>query len=53
LGADVAVDTDFALAHTSTDAVEALAAALEAGLHRVAHSDFEYVPGKHTVARRL
>jgi hypothetical protein len=53
LRADVAVDTNFALAHTSTDAVQALAAAFEADLRSIAHTDFEYVPGKHTFARRL
>jgi hypothetical protein len=53
LDTHVAVDTNFSLAHTGTDAVEALAAALEADLHRVAYADFEYIPGKHTVARRL
>src|SRR5262245_6152018 len=53
LDADVAVDINFALAHTSTDAVEALVAAFEADLCSVAHTDFEYVPGKHTFARRL
>jgi hypothetical protein len=53
LDADVAVDTNFALAHTRTDAVEALVAAFEADLRSVAHTDFEYVPGKHTFARRL
>src|SRR5262245_51594527 len=53
LDADVAVDTNFASAHTGTDAVEPLTAALEADLRSVAHMDSEYIPGKYTFARCL
>src|SRR5262249_445114 len=53
LDTDVALDTNFALAHAGTDAVEALAAPLEADLRNIAHTDLERIAGEQTFARRL